>query len=66
MSNEVVTYQGTENVVVYSSADNAVHLDVQLADETGLADTATNSDVIRCTDTRHIQTSSKYIPRGRT
>ena len=34
MSNEVVTYQGTENVVVYSSADNAVHLDVQLADET--------------------------------
>ena len=34
MANEIVTYQGTENVVVYSSADNAVHLTVQLADET--------------------------------
>ena len=34
MANEIVTYQGTENVVVYSSADNAVHLKVQLADET--------------------------------
>ena len=31
---EIVTYQETENVVVYSSADNAVHLKVQLADET--------------------------------
>ena len=31
---EIVTYQETEKVVVYSSADNAVHLDVQLADET--------------------------------
>ena len=34
MPNEIATYNSTENVVVYSSADNAVHLDVQLADET--------------------------------
>ena len=34
MANEIATYNSTENVVVYSSADNAVHLDVQLADET--------------------------------
>ena len=34
MPNEIATYNRTENVVVYSSADNAVHLDVQLADET--------------------------------
>ena len=34
MTNEIATYNSTENVVVYSSADNAVHLDVQLADET--------------------------------
>ena len=34
MANEIVTYQGTENVEDYSSADNAVHLKVQLADET--------------------------------
>lgn len=34
MPNEIVTYNSTGNVVVYSSADNAVHLDVQLADET--------------------------------
>ena len=34
MADEPVTYNSTENVVVYSSADNAVHLDVQLADET--------------------------------
>ena len=34
MPNEIATYNSTGNVVVYSSADNAVHLDVQLADET--------------------------------
>lgn len=34
MPNEIATYNSTENVVVYRSADNAVHLDVQLADET--------------------------------
>ena len=34
MPNEIVTYNSTGNVIVYSSADNAVHLDVQLADET--------------------------------
>ena len=34
MPNEIATYNSTENVVVYSSADNTVHLDVQLADET--------------------------------
>lgn len=34
MPNEVLTYNSTENVVVYSSADNAVHLNVQLAEET--------------------------------
>ena len=34
MPNEIATDNSTENVVVYSSADNAVHLDVQLADET--------------------------------
>ena len=34
MPNEIATYNSAGNVVVYSSADNAVHLDVQLADET--------------------------------
>ncbi len=34
MANEVLKYQEAGNVVVYSSADNAVHLNVQLAEET--------------------------------
>ncbi len=34
MANEIMTYRGKENVVVYRSADNAVQLDVQLAEET--------------------------------
>ena len=34
MANEIMTYGGEENVVVYRSADNAVQLDVQLAEET--------------------------------
>jgi len=34
MANEIMTYGGEENVVVYRSADNAVRLDVQLAEET--------------------------------
>ena len=34
MAHEVVTYRGEENVVVYRSADNAVQLNVQLAEET--------------------------------
>ena len=34
MPNEIATYNSAGNVVVYSSADNAVHLDVQIADET--------------------------------
>ena len=34
MANEIMTYGGAENVVVYRSADNAVQLDVQLAEET--------------------------------
>ena len=35
MSKEIETYNPTEeSVVVYRSADNAVQLDVQLADET--------------------------------
>ena len=29
-----MAYSNSDNVVVYSSADNAVHLDVQIADET--------------------------------
>lgn len=34
MPNEIMTYGGDDNVVVYRSADNAVQLDVQLARET--------------------------------
>ncbi len=34
MPNEIMTYGGEDNVVVYRSADNAVQLDVQLARET--------------------------------
>lgn len=34
MANELMTYGDEENVVVYRSADNAVQLDVQLAEET--------------------------------
>ena len=34
MTNEIMTYSGEENVVVYRSADNAVQLDVQLAEDT--------------------------------
>lgn len=34
MANEIKTYGQEENVVVYRSADNAVQLDVQLAEET--------------------------------
>lgn len=34
MANEIMTYGADENVVVYRSADNAVQLDVQLAEET--------------------------------
>ena len=34
MANDVLKYQEAGNVVVYSSADNAVHLNVQLAEET--------------------------------
>lgn len=34
MANEMMTYGGDGNVVVYRSADNAVQLDVQLAEET--------------------------------
>lgn len=34
MANEIMTYRGDENVVVYRSADNAVQLDVQLTEET--------------------------------
>jgi len=34
MANEIMTYGGEEKVVVYRSADNAVRLDVQLAEET--------------------------------
>ena len=34
MANEIMTYGGEENVVVYRSADDAVQLDVQLAEET--------------------------------
>ena len=34
MANEIMTYSGNENVVVYRSADNAVQLDVQLAEDT--------------------------------
>ena len=34
MANELMTYGADENVVVYRSADNAVQLDVQLAEET--------------------------------
>ena len=34
MANEMMTYGAEENVVVYRSADNAVQLDVQLAEET--------------------------------
>ena len=34
MANEIMTYGGEENVVVYCSADNAVQLNVQLAEET--------------------------------
>ncbi len=34
MANEIMTYGWEENVVVYRSADNAVQLDVQLAEET--------------------------------
>ena len=34
MTNEMMTYGAEENVVVYRSADNAVQLDVQLAEET--------------------------------
>ena len=31
MANEIITYSNEGSVVVYSSADNAVQLDVQLA-----------------------------------
>ena len=34
MANEITTYGGDENVVVYRSADNAVQLDVQLTEGT--------------------------------
>ena len=34
MPNEIMTYGADENIVVYRSADNAVQLDVQLAEET--------------------------------
>ena len=34
MSKEIETYNPKEDVVVYRSADNAVQLDVQLAEET--------------------------------
>ena len=34
MSKEIETYNPTDDVVVYRSADNAVQLDVQLAEET--------------------------------
>ena len=34
MANEIETYGGEENVVVYRSADNAVQLNVQLTEET--------------------------------
>lgn len=34
MANEIITYSNEGSVVVYSSADNAVQLDVQLAEET--------------------------------
>ena len=34
MENRIMTYRGEKNVVVYRSADNAVQLDVQLAEET--------------------------------